>query len=67
MGFGGAFTEASALNYQRLPPAARRRFMDLYFSRSNGIGYSMGRIHINSCDFCIESYSFDNVYGDLKV
>lgn len=68
LGFGGAFTEAAALNYQKLPPAVQKRFIQLHFGDAEtGLGYSMGRIHINSCDFCIESYSFDDVAGDFAL
>ena len=28
-------------------------------------GYVMGRTHINSCDFSVSSYSFDDVAGDV--
>lgn len=30
-------------------------------------GLSMGRIHINSCDFSLESYNFDNVTNDYDL
>jgi hypothetical protein len=66
IGFGGAFTEASAYNYFKLSPATRKKFMTLYFGEG-GIGYSVGRIHINSCDFSLKSYSFDDVIDDFKV
>lgn len=52
------------MNYQMLPPEVQQEIIKLYFSKSEGIGYSMGRIHINSCDFCVESYSFDDTAGD---
>ena len=66
LGFGGAFTEAAALNYQQLPSDVRKKFIDLYFGE-DGLGYSLGRIHINSCDFCVASYNFDNVPGDYSL
>lgn len=66
IGFGGAFTEASAHNFFKLPPAIQEKFMDLYFG-PNGINYNMGRIHINSCDFSISTYSFDDVPNDYDL
>eukprot|EP00536_Pseudo-nitzschia_multiseries_P005494 jgi/Psemu1/318656/estExt_fgenesh1_pm.C_1030007 len=66
VGFGAAFTEASALNYQSLSEAGKERLMELLFGET-GIGYSIGRVHMNSCDFSIESYSFDEVDGDFKL
>lgn len=38
LGFGGAFTEASALNYKRLSVAGKRAFIELMFGES-GLGY----------------------------
>ena len=75
MGFGGAFTEASAINFALLPPAkqvalppssrlARRaaltprpqeEFIEAYWGKT-GIGYTLGRIPINSCDFSPGGY-----------
>eukprot|EP00537_Pseudo-nitzschia_pungens_P013130 CAMPEP_0172386720 /NCGR_PEP_ID=MMETSP1061-20121228/4183_1 /TAXON_ID=37318 /ORGANISM="Pseudo-nitzschia pungens, Strain cf. pungens" /LENGTH=875 /DNA_ID=CAMNT_0013116169 /DNA_START=116 /DNA_END=2743 /DNA_ORIENTATION=- len=66
VGFGAAFTDASALNYQSLSEDGKERLMELLFGES-GIGYSIGRVHMNSCDFSIESYSFDEVDGDFEL
>jgi glucosylceramidase len=66
LGFGGAFTEAAALNYNSLPEKAKDAAMELLFGET-GLGYSLGRVHINSCDFSVESYSFDDVDGDFKL
>ena len=66
LGFGGAFTEASAVNFYKLPVEVQKKFMALYFGK-DGIGYTLGRIHINSCDFSLESYNFDNVSNDYDL
>ncbi|KAL3922155.1 MAG: hypothetical protein SGILL_002357, partial [Bacillariaceae sp.] len=66
VGFGAAFTEASSLNYQSLSDAGKERLMELFFGKS-GLGYSIGRVHINSCDFSIQSYSFDETDGDFDL
>jgi hypothetical protein len=66
LGFGGAFTEASAVNFYKLPSAAQEKVLQMYFG-SDGIGYTLGRIHINSCDFSLESYDFDSVAGDYEL
>lgn len=55
-GFGGAFTEAAAYCYQQLPEAKRRAFMERYFGRE-GLRYSIGRAHLNSCDFSLGNYA----------
>lgn len=55
-GFGGAFTEAAAYCYQQLLAEKRRAFMEAYFGET-GLCYSVGRAHINSCDFALGNYA----------
>ena len=66
IGFGGAFTEASALNFYKMPSESRERFIEMYYGKT-GIGFTVGRISINSCDFSIKSYSFDDIKGDIEL
>eukprot|EP00934_Nitzschia_sp_Nitz4_P004356 Nitzschia sp. Nitz4//scaffold202_size38995//36079//38899//NITZ4_007638-RA/size38995-augustus-gene-0.53-mRNA-1//1//CDS//3329541402//4346//frame0 len=66
LGFGGAFTEAASLNYQTLSKRGKKKLMELFFGKS-GLGYALGRVHINSCDFTIKSYTFDEVDGDFNL
>jgi len=66
LGFGGAFTEAAAYNFFKLPESIRKKVIELYFG-VNGIGYTLGRVHINSCDFSLDSYSFDDVSKDYDL
>ena len=66
IGFGGAFTEAAAHNFHKLSPTAQTDFLEAYFG-TEGIGYTLGRIHINSCDFSLKSYNFDDVKDDFEV
>jgi glucosylceramidase len=66
LGFGGAFTEAAALNYQSLSKSGQDAVMELLFGKS-GLGYSIGRVHINSCDFSVRSYSFDETVDDFEL
>ena len=58
LGFGAALTESSAYNYSLLSAENKKKFLALYYSRENGIGYSFGRTHINSCDFGLELYTY---------
>ncbi|EJK53642.1 hypothetical protein THAOC_26876 [Thalassiosira oceanica] len=67
LGFGGAFTEATALNFMSLNDEARGVASELLFGKEYGLGYSLGRTHINSCDFCVESYSFDDTDQDFTL
>ena len=56
-GFGGAFTEASAVTLDKLSENNRKKIIELYFDKNEGIGYNFGRVHINSCDFSLGNYS----------
>jgi glucosylceramidase len=67
MGFGGAFTEASALNFNSLTEPGREMVMKLLFGKEEGLGYALGRVHINSCDFSLQSYAYDMTDGDFEL
>jgi glucosylceramidase len=58
LGFGGAFTEASAYNYALLDTEARKELLSAYFDPEEGLGYNFGRTHINSCDFSLSAYTY---------
>jgi len=58
VGIGGAFTDASAETFYKLPKDKQDEIMTAYFDREKGIGYSLGRTHIHSCDFSSESYTY---------
>lgn len=66
VGFGGAFTEASAVVFWALPAEMQRRILERYFG-PDGIGYTIGRVPINSCDFSVGTYSFDDVADDFDL
>lgn len=67
LGFGGAFTEASALNFKGLTEEQKKEVSEKYFSVENGIGYNFCRATINSCDFSADFYSYDDVEGDFDL
>ena len=54
-GFGGAFTESASHLFTQLNASQQERLLDLYFDPIRGIGYSMGRYTIGSCDFSLVS------------
>lgn len=56
-GFGGAFTESAANVLNRMSPNNQAEMMRLYFDSSIGLGYNIGRTHINSCDFSLGNWS----------
>lgn len=66
VGFGGAFTEASANNFYMLPKESQEQIIELYFGKT-GIGFTLGRVAINSCDFSPESYNFDDIKDDFNL
>ena len=57
LGFGGAVTESSAYVYSKFPKEIKEKFVHDYFSEE-GIGYNLTRLHINSCDFSLSTYSY---------
>lgn len=56
-GFGGAFTDAAAHVYATLSKKDKQKVIDLYFS-PKGLGYTMGRMTIGSCDFSVGEYDY---------
>ena len=66
LGFGGAFTEAAASVYHKLDTEKKEEIIQAYFG-ANGNGYTMGRTHINSCDFSLGNYSYCNTPGDTEL
>ncbi|MGZ3975692.1 MAG: glycoside hydrolase family 30 protein, partial [Flavisolibacter sp.] len=68
LGIGGAITDASAETFARLSPAQQNELLKAYYDPKNGIGYTLARTNIQSCDFSSGSYSYvaDND-KDLKT
>ena len=58
LGFGGAFTEASASVYKQCPQEKKEEIIKAYFDSDSGHGYSFCRTHINSCDFSLGHYAY---------
>jgi glucosylceramidase len=58
LGIGGALTDAAAETFGKLPPARQRELLDAYFDPDKGIGYTLGRTNIHSCDFSSSSYTY---------
>lgn len=54
-GFGGAITEAAGYVYSLLSDVEKKELMHAYFSKE-GMHYALVRIHIDSCDFCLDQY-----------
>lgn len=60
LGIGAALTDASAETYFKLPIENQKLFMEAYFDTEKGIGYTLARTSIHSCDFSTESYTYVN-------
>ena len=58
LGIGGALTDAAAETFYKLPENKRAEVLTAYFDSHDGIGYTLARTHINSCDFSSESYDY---------
>ena len=66
-GFGGAFTEAAATVWHGLGPAAREQLLREYFDPQAGHGYSLCRVHMNSCDFALGNYAHVETPDDFAL
>ncbi|OPJ56706.1 glycoside hydrolase family 30 protein [Clostridium oryzae] len=58
IGFGGAFTESSAYTFYRMSEQKRNEIIEKYFDSEKGLAYSIGRVHIHSCDFALGNYTY---------
>ncbi len=68
LGIGGALTDAAAETFYKLPKDKQKELLTAYYDKDKGIGYTLGRTNIQSCDFSSDSYSYikDNDV-DLKT
>lgn len=57
-GIGGAFSDTAATSWSKLSKDKQKEFIEAYFSREKGIGYTFGRLSIASCDFSTEDYTY---------
>ncbi|HVT74524.1 MAG TPA: glycoside hydrolase family 30 protein [Lacunisphaera sp.] len=67
LGFGGALTESSAWVLAQLPPAKRAEVLRRYFDPVDGLGYTLARTHLNSCDFSVSMWELDPTPGDYDL
>jgi len=58
IGIGGALTDAAAETFAKLPAAQQDSLLAAYYSTDRGIGYTLARTNINSCDFSSASYTY---------
>lgn len=58
VGIGGALTDAAAETFFKLPKEAQQELITAYYDPEKGIGYTLGRTNINSCDFSSDNYTY---------
>eukprot|EP01037_Dinobryon_pediforme_P008428 gene8428-8516_t len=66
LGIGAALTDAAAETFYKLPKDKQKELMTAYFDKEKGIGYTLARTHIQSCDFSSDSYSYIKD-GDISL
>ncbi len=67
VGFGGAFTDASAINFAKLSPRNQEEFLKASFDPKEGNGYTLCRTTIHNCDYSDEMYTYDDITGDKSL
>ena len=65
LGIGGAVTDAAAEVFAKLPVEKQRLLLEKYYDKEKGIGYSLLRTTIHSCDFSSGSYTYINENDSL--
>ncbi|MEO9967277.1 MAG: glycoside hydrolase family 30 protein [Reichenbachiella sp.] len=58
LGIGGAITDASAETFAKLSDEKQQELLTAYYDEKAGIGYSLARTNIHSCDFGSGSYTY---------
>lgn len=66
LGIGGAITDASAETFAKLPKEKQEEILKAYYDPVDGIGYTLARTTIHSCDFSSGSYTYVNE-GDKEL
>lgn len=67
LGFGGAFTEAAAHTWLALSRPQQDALLKACFDPEAGHGYTLCRVHMNSCDFALGNYAHASTPGDVAL
>ena len=57
-GIGAAITDASAEVFAKLPESKQNEFLRAHYDTEDGIGYTLARVPIHSCDFSSGSFTY---------
>lgn len=66
LGFGGSFTEAAAETFRRMSAPKQSQIIHAYFDTRSGLGYSLGRVPIGSCDFSLGHWTCGDISESLQ-
>jgi len=58
LGIGGALTDAAAETFAKISAEKQNELISAYYDPDKGIGYTLARTNINSCDFSSGSYTY---------
>ena len=58
LGIGGALTDASAEVFAKMSKAQQQELLTAYYNPQKGIGYTLARTSIGSCDFSSSNYNY---------
>lgn len=67
LGFGCALTEAAGMTFSEMPAKLKREAVKACFDPSEGLGYQIARLHMNSCDFSRGNWACDETPGDVDL
>lgn len=55
------------MTLKKLPEARQQEILEAYFDSEKGLGYTLCRTHINSCDFSLGNYAYCEQPGDFEL
>lgn len=67
VGFGGALTDAAAETFAKLPESKQNEVLEAYFDPDKGIGYTLCRTSIHTCDFSSVSRAYTEAEDDTLL
>lgn len=67
VGIGGAFTESAGYVLSQVSESEQEKILKNYFDPELGLGYSLGRTHMNSSDFSLGNWACCEKDGDTEL
>jgi len=58
VGIGGALTDAAAETFAKIPKDKQQELLKAYYDPKEGIGYTLARTNMSSCDFSSDTYNY---------